>query len=211
MSLASRLVTRRLRVLASIVGALGLLSVLATAASAQSVQPYNFAYSFDGALSTAGPLGATTTDVAVNDVTGRVYALHRVNGSYYLEQFEPNGQFWSRPDWVNMGFGGGGIRYPDDLHSAETGENLPIAKVPAGVKFRPGDESPYAGRASFYQLRYGPYLIGMNASAEKTYDLVPPEGLAPASAPDLVAGKTLPVNTKVPPHATVVLYLGAGN
>ena len=91
MSLASRLVTRRLRVLASVVGALGLLSVLATAASAQSVQPYNFAYSFDGALSTAGPLGATTTDVAANDVTGRVYALHRVNGSYYLEQFEPNG------------------------------------------------------------------------------------------------------------------------
>jgi hypothetical protein len=27
-----------------------------------------------------------------------------------------------------------------------------------------GDESPSAGRASFYRLRYGRYLIGMNAN-----------------------------------------------
>ena len=124
------------------------------------------------------------------------------------EQFEGSGQFWSRPDWVNMGFGNGGLRYPGELHSAMTGEKLPIAKIPEGVKFRPGDESPYAGRASFYQLRYGPYLIGMNASTDKSYDLVPPEGLASASAPELVSGKTLPVGTKVAPRSTVVFFLG---
>jgi hypothetical protein len=127
------------------------------------------------------------------------------------EQFEPSGEFWTRPDWVNMGFGGGGVHYPDDLHSAETGEKLPIAKIPAGVPFRPGDESPYAGRASFYQLRYGPYLIGMNATADKSYDLVPPEGLSAASAPDLVSGRTLPLHAKVAPHSTVVLYVGPPN
>ena len=126
------------------------------------------------------------------------------------EQFEASGQFWSRPDWVNMGFGNGGLRYPGDLHSALTGEKLPIAKIPEGVKFRPGDESPYAGRASFYQLRYGPYLIGMNASPDKSYDLVAPEGLASAAAPELISGKTLPVSAKVPPHSTVVFFLGQG-
>ena len=127
------------------------------------------------------------------------------------ETFEASGQSWSRPDWVNFGFGNGGLHYPGDLHSAETGEKLPIAKIPEGVKFRPGDESPYAGRASFYQLRYGPYLIGMNASADKSYALVPPEGLAVASAPDLVSGKPLPLNATVAPHSTVVLYLGQPN
>jgi hypothetical protein len=127
------------------------------------------------------------------------------------EQFEPSGQFWTRPDWVNMGFGGGGMHYPGDLHSAMTGEKLPIAKIPEGVGFRVGDESPYAGRASFYQLRYGPYLIGMNASAEKSYDLPVPASLD--SAPELVSGQTVPLRgpVKVAPRSTVVLYVGQTN
>jgi hypothetical protein len=124
------------------------------------------------------------------------------------EQFEPSGQFWSRPDWVNMGFAGGGLRYPGDLHSAEAGEKLPVARIPDGVKFRVGDESPYAGRASFYELRYGPYLIGLNASPDKTYHLSPPEGLTLMAAPDLISGRSLPLDASVGPQATVVLYLG---
>ena len=127
------------------------------------------------------------------------------------EQFEPSGQFWSRPDWVNMGFGGGGLRYPGDLHSAEAGEKLPIARIPDGVTFRAGDESPFAGRASFYQLRYGPYLIGLNATSDKTYQLSPPAGLNLTSAPDLISGKNVPLNGPVGPHSTVVLYLGQVN
>jgi hypothetical protein len=127
------------------------------------------------------------------------------------EQFEPSGLFWVRPDWTNMGFGGGGMRYPGDLHSAEAGEKLPIAKIPEAVPFHPGDESPYAGRASFYQLRYGPYLIGMNAAADKAYDLPVPAGVS--SAPELVSGKILPLagSVRVAPHSTVVLYLGQSN
>ena len=123
------------------------------------------------------------------------------------ERFEPDGRFWTRPDWVNMGFGGGGMRYPGDLHSALAGENLPIAKIPADSQFKPGDESPFAGRASFYQLRYGPYLIGMNSTNDKTFELQGPPGVD--SARDLVSGQTVSLlaPVKVAPHATVVLYL----
>src|ERR1700712_4497994 len=91
MSLASRLVRARLRVVAPVIAALGLLAVATPSATAQSVQSYAFSFSFDGALSTLGPLGGETTDVAVNVTTGRVYALHRLNGGWVLDQFEPNG------------------------------------------------------------------------------------------------------------------------
>ena len=40
-----------------------------------------------------------------------------------------------------------GPRYPVAMHSAHAGEKLPIAKIPAGVKFKSGDESVYAGKA----------------------------------------------------------------
>ncbi|MGC3988109.1 MAG: hypothetical protein QM796_00215, partial [Chthoniobacteraceae bacterium] len=124
------------------------------------------------------------------------------------EQFEPSGMEYTRPDWTNMGFGNGGLRYPGDLHSAEAGEKLPIAKIPDGITFKPGDENPYAGRASFYQLRYGNYLIGMNASTEKTYQLAVPEEVK--KAPDLITGKTIETKggVSVAPESTVILYLG---
>ena len=66
---------------------------------------------------------------------------------------------------MNYDFANGGLRYPGDLQSAHAGEKLPIAKIPADVPFQPGQENLYAGRALFYTLRYGDYLIGMNASA----------------------------------------------
>ncbi len=69
-------------------------------------------------------------------------------------QFEPEGEFYTRPDWINFGFGDGGPRYPVVMHSALAGEKLPIAKIPEGVKFKPGDESVYAGKGGFYTLRY---------------------------------------------------------
>jgi hypothetical protein len=122
------------------------------------------------------------------------------------EQFEPSGQFWSRPDWTNFGLGGGGLHYPGDLHSAYAGEKLPIAKAPADTTFKAGEENPYAGRASFYYLRYGPYEIGMNASDDQTFNLpAPADG---GSAPDLMSGKTVSLAepVKVAPHTTVILY-----
>ncbi len=86
-------------------------------------------------------------------------------------QFEPSGLFYTRPDWINFGFGNGGPKYPGNLHSAHAGERLPIAKIPDRVPFRPGDESVYAGKGSFYVLRYGPYSIGMNTTTNQTFEL----------------------------------------
>lgn len=123
-------------------------------------------------------------------------------------EFEPSGQFYPRPDWVNFGFGNGGPRYPVEMHSAEAGEKLPIVKIPAGVRFRPGDESIYAGKAQFYTLRYGDYLIGMNLTADKTFELKTPTGLSEAK--ELVSGKRLKLAAplKVAPRSTVVLWFG---
>lgn len=123
-------------------------------------------------------------------------------------KFEPGSNTYKRLDWVNFGFGNGGPRYPADLHSAHTGEILPVPKLPPGVEFKSGQNNPYAGRADFYQLRYGPYLIGMNTSKEKTFDLSLPSGRQ--SAPDLVSGKALPLDRplQVGPRSTVILHLG---
>jgi hypothetical protein len=123
-------------------------------------------------------------------------------------QFEPGGQVYARPDYINFGFANGGPKFPVEMHSASAGEKLPIAKVPAGVKFRPGDENVYAGKADFYTLHYGNYLIGMNMTTDKTFELKPPAGISEAK--ELVSGKTIKFDAplKVGPRSTVVLWLG---
>jgi hypothetical protein len=94
-----------------------------------------------------------------------------------------------------------------DLRQALQGEVLPIARIPAGVQFKPGDESVYAGKGSFYTCRYGDFLIGMNMTTDQTFMLDAPDGIA--SAPELVSGKTISFGSgvKVPPRSTVVFYL----
>lgn len=78
-------------------------------------------------------------------------------------RFEDSGQWWVRPNWTNFGFANGGLRYPDGVDSAHAGERLPIARVPEGVGFRPGQENLHAGRGRFYRLVYGDYEVMMNA------------------------------------------------
>lgn len=123
-------------------------------------------------------------------------------------EFEPSGMTYERPDWTDFGFAHGGHRYPGEFHSAHAGEALPIARIPEGVAFRPGDESVYAGRGSFYTLTYGPYLIGMNCTRDRTFPLRPPDG-APAKARDLASGRRVRLDQAVvvPPDTTVVLRL----
>lgn len=133
--------------------------------------------------------------------------LDRIADVHEDVDFEPSGRTYTRPDWINFGFGNGGPKYPVELHSAHAGEKLPIAKIPAGIKFRPGDENVYAGKGSFYTLRYGNYLIGMNLTKDKTFELKPPSGVS--TARELVAGKMLELDApvKVGPRSTVVLWL----
>jgi hypothetical protein len=115
------------------------------------------------------------------------------------------GEFYTRPDWTTFGFGNGGPRHPQALHSAEAGETLPIAKIPAGVKFKPGDENVFAGKGGFYTLRYGDYLVGMNLTMDKIFTLKTPAGVAEAKEP--VSGKTVNLDApvRVAPRPAAVL------
>lgn len=124
-------------------------------------------------------------------------------------EFEPSGMNYIRPDFTNFGFGNGGPKYPGEFHSALAGEKLPIAKIPQGVKFAPGQESVYAGKGDFYKLCYGPYLIGMNMTKDKTFELKVPDDAK--SVKELVSKRTdVKAGTieKVEPRSTVVFYLG---
>ncbi|MBA3936687.1 MAG: hypothetical protein H0X38_04435 [Planctomycetes bacterium] len=123
-------------------------------------------------------------------------------------RFTPDGHDYTRPDWVNMGFGNGGLRYPGDLHSAFAGEKQPIALVPPGDRFSPGQEHPAAGKGDFYVLRYGDYLISMNCTVGKSFALPAPAGVA--SAPELISATIVSFEKPlvVGPRSTVILYLG---
>ncbi len=123
-------------------------------------------------------------------------------------EFTPSGLFYPRPDWVGCAFLKGEPKYPPDLHSATAGERLPIAKIPAGVTFKPGDENAHAGKGDFYTLRYGDYLIGMNLTTDRTFALPPPAGVT--AARELVSKTILKLDAPVPvpPRSTVVLWFG---
>ena len=146
---------------------------------------------------------------AINNLA-RVHAItpsyDRIATIRIKEKFDSSGLFYTRRDWTNFGFGNGGIKYPDSLHSAHAGEQLPVAKIPAGTPYRLGDENAYAGRADYYELQYGRYLIAMNASSNKTFELIIPAGFA--TALDLQTRKFLrgTRSVKVAPLTTVVLY-----
>ena len=120
-------------------------------------------------------------------------------------QFTPSGMEYTRPNWTNFGFANGGHPYPASFVSAHAGEKLPIARIPEGVDFKAGQESMYAGRGDFYQLRYGPYLIAMNMSADKTFEFKAPSH--DGSIRNLVTAKDVtPGSTaKIGPRTTVVL------
>ncbi len=123
-------------------------------------------------------------------------------------QVVSSGQTYARPDWIDA------IRNPghpppgEVLHQAWAGEKLPIAARPADAMLpKYGDWGPFVGKASFYRLRYGDYLIGMNCSEENTYKLDVPTGRGKAL--DLVSGKVLALDrpVRVGPLSTLVLYL----
>jgi hypothetical protein len=86
---------------------------------------------------------------------------------------------------------------------------MPIAKRPDDAS-QPayGDWGPFLGKASFYWLRYGDYLIGLNTTKDHVYSLPVPENIS--QAVDLVSGKKFSCSggVKVPPLSTIVLYLG---
>lgn len=122
-------------------------------------------------------------------------------------KFEPSGMTFKRPNGTNAPWAPWIPKYPNEANSAHAGEELSIAKIPAGIDFKPGQESVYAGKGDFYTLRYGPYLIGMNMTTNKSFDLAGPEG---ANVKELVSKTNAPSSAvkKVGPRSTVVFYVG---
>lgn len=137
-------------------------------------------------------------------------AIERIVTAKAEFEYEPSGvKPYIRPHWIDT------IRIPGfpppgtDYDQAWAGEEEPVAaRPPDAQKPAYNGWGPFLGKASFYHLQYGDYLIGMNCSAGKTYQLAVPDGRK--SAPDLISGKTLSTDQSVPipPMSTVVLYLG---
>jgi hypothetical protein len=122
-------------------------------------------------------------------------------------EFTPSGMTYKRPDWTNMAFGNGGVRYDDNTPSAHAGEILPIAKIPDFIaKFDPGTENLYAGRGDFYVLRYGQYVIAMNMTKDRSFKLPWPTPTTRITAfTELVSGqKFRPGTMTVKPMSTIV-------
>lgn len=120
-------------------------------------------------------------------------------------KYTPSGMTYKRPPRINLAFSDARDFYKG-IESAHTGEELPIAKIPDGVTFKPGQESVYAGKGDFYTLRYGKYLIAMNCTTDQSFDMEVPKGFKRVknlTDQRTVIAHTLPVG----PRSTVVLVL----
>ena len=92
---------------------------------------------------------------------------------------------------------------PDDPLQAYQGERLPVAASDPLAT----DDQPFCGQALFWACRYGNFLIGINRSTDKTYQLQTPPNFI--SATNLITGQNLSGPVYVAPQSTVVLYLNS--
>lgn len=138
---------------------------------------------------------------------------HRIATVKTDVEFEPSGLTWMRPqDWSNFGFANGGVRYPGNPKSAFGGEELPIAKIPQGIGFKPGQENLYAGKAEFYQAQFGPWFIVMNCSPSKSFPVQRPANATERSR-EWITGKVVDLTTplNIAPLTTWVFWFGEQN
>lgn len=122
--------------------------------------------------------------------------------------FTPSGQSWVRPDKlvllkndaINKGYG---------LSLAEAGEALPLAKAPAGITLRPGEDSIYAGRGESYVMTYGGYSVAINMSETKPLNFTVPahDGNELVSGKAMTGGQTV----RLDPLSSVIFYSGAAS
>ena len=122
-------------------------------------------------------------------------------------EFDPSGETLVRRNWTTAQFfnGYGHIHYPGKTDSIHAGEELPVARIPDWDKeFRLGEENGNAGRAEFYKVRFGQYLIAVNASAEKSFEL-DLNGEQSKSFVWFDSGKPASGKITVKPNSTVVL------
>lgn len=122
-------------------------------------------------------------------------------------QVQSTGQTYTRQDWIDATRSQGFPPPGEVIHQAWAGEKMPIAPRPTdAVLPKYGGWGPFLGKAAFYRLRYGHYLIGLNTSESESYTLKTDD--AGNSAIDLVTGKSIAVKglMTVGPLSTAVLY-----
>lgn len=90
---------------------------------------------------------------------------------------------------------------PNPPTQAYGGEILPLGPVPADA----GDDAPFRGKADYVTMRFGRFLIGVNAHASKTFVLRTPSSFS--SALDLISGTTRSGTISVAPESSVALVL----
>ncbi|MDR3708206.1 MAG: hypothetical protein P4L33_07880 [Capsulimonadaceae bacterium] len=144
--------------------------------------------------------------VRIHDMTPQVERIVTAHSNY---EYTPSGHEYVRDDWTDIIRGVGNPPPGERLHQAWAGEKMPIQKRPDDAAVPTyGDWGPFLGRADFYSLVYGDYVIGLNTNAAKSYRLAVPKGAK--SAVDLATGKNVPIggSITVSPKSTVVLYVG---
>lgn len=124
------------------------------------------------------------------------------------QEFEASGMFFTRPNNPHINGSRFSIRYPEDGDVWTAGEQQPVAKLPAGSRYVAGEDNAHAGRADYYELRYGPYLIAMNSSTDKQFTVSLPAHKA--AVKDLVSGVLVQPGVaamQLKPGSTAIFYL----
>ena len=143
--------------------------------------------------------------VRIHDISPQVERIATAHSHY---EYTPSGHEFIRPDYIDIMRGVGNPPPGEAIHQAWAGEKLPIQKRPDDATVPAyGDWGPFLGKADFYSLVYGNYVIGLNDSATKSYPLSLPEGVR--SIKDLTTGKSRPASLPiaVAPKSTIVLYV----
>lgn len=130
--------------------------------------------------------------------------IDRIATVFEEVKFTDSGLTYTRPERVNFFFSDANHFYPE-IKSAHTGQQLPIAKIPEGVTYKPGSENIYAGKGDFYTLRYGKYLIAMNCTKDRSFDLEIPKAKKVCNFPSKEIIKE--TRLSVSPGTTVVLLI----
>lgn len=121
-----------------------------------------------------------------------------------IPQYRSLGGYFVRPNFIDITEGTGYVP-PVAPGQAYAGEVLPIAVAPPDAD----DDTPWRGRADFYQFRLGHYLIGLNASEDRNFELRTPNGFS--SAVDVFSNTTRTGSVSVPARSTVALVLPSGS
>ena len=145
------------------------------------------------------------TGTGVNGVGRSYYSTNNFDRYGMLEvspQISFSGSFYVRPnimDKPEVNF----YVPPDAPIQAYQGERLPIAaNDPLAT-----DDQPFRGKALFWVTRYGNFLIGINRSQNKTYQLQTPSNFL--SATNLITGLNMSGPIYIAPQSTVILFLSS--